>query len=311
MSALRTTPVSMYGRPVGSPFGYHGSKLRIARWLVADLPPHNAWVEAFCGSAAVTLAKRPAPIEIINDVDGEIVNFFRQLRDHWRTMKRLLLLTPYSREEFASAHSREPGIPDTERARRFFMAAMMAINGSFGAAQGGFSFSNSFSRRGMEARVSRWTAAVEDLERIVERLRTVRVERRDALQLLADFRNRPGTLIYLDPPYLADRVRGYDHDDWPVEKHVKLLAELNRSRSMIILSGYDSTLYSRNLSRSRGWLRQAVKANTRGANGLDWSRTEVIWRNAVLRKAQRTGRVPVRLSKDEKRQVKVNPVRAR
>ena len=59
-----------------SPFGYYGAKLKIARQIVQDLPPHNAWVEGFCGSAAVTLAKPPAAIEVINDADGEIVNFF-------------------------------------------------------------------------------------------------------------------------------------------------------------------------------------------------------------------------------------------
>ena len=295
-------------RPLGSPFGYHGSKLRIAPKLVANLPPHNAWVEAFCGSAAVTLAKRPAPIEIINDVNGEIVNFFRQLRDNWLTMKRALLLTPYSRLELETAQAREPGLSDTERARRFLVAAMMAINGSFGSAAGGFSFSNSYSRRGMEARVSRWTAAVNDLDRIVERLRSVRVERRDAVRLIGDFRNRPASLIYLDPPYLADRVRGYDHE-WLPEKHAALLNEVNKAKGMILISGYQSSLYEQHLTKARGWTRRTIPTNTRGHDGRDFSRTEVLWCNAAFREAQRTQRVPVHLSVFERRQKKLNPVR--
>src|SRR5712692_10514179 len=59
---------------VKPPFGYYGAKQRIASQIVTSLPPHNAWVEAFCGSAAITLAKNPSPIEIINDLDGEVIN---------------------------------------------------------------------------------------------------------------------------------------------------------------------------------------------------------------------------------------------
>src|SRR6267378_1617397 len=92
--------------PIGyakSPFGYFGSKQRLALQIARILPPHNAWVEAFCGSSAVTMAKKPAPIEIINDADLQIVNVFRQLREHTVELCRLIELTPYAREEFEQA----------------------------------------------------------------------------------------------------------------------------------------------------------------------------------------------------------------
>lgn len=78
-------------QPLSGPFGYYGSKQRLAARIVAELPPHNAWVEVFCGSAAVTLAKKPVPIEVINDLNGEIVNFFCQLRDNPAEMCRLVV----------------------------------------------------------------------------------------------------------------------------------------------------------------------------------------------------------------------------
>src|SRR5882672_8010955 len=81
---------------VRTPFGYFGSKQRLASRIAETLPPHNAWVEAFCGSAAVTLVKKPAPIEIINDVDQQIVNFFRQLRERTNELCRMIELTPYA-----------------------------------------------------------------------------------------------------------------------------------------------------------------------------------------------------------------------
>src|SRR5207302_11446921 len=98
--------------------------------------PHNAWVELVCGSAAMTLAKSVAPIEIVNDINGEIVNFFQQLRDNGAELNKLISLTPYARAEFENARLKEPNLSRLERARRFFVAAMMAINGSFGDAPG-------------------------------------------------------------------------------------------------------------------------------------------------------------------------------
>ncbi len=187
-------------RPLKAPFGYYGGKQRLASRLVENLPIHNAWVEAFCGSAALTLAKRPAPIEVINDINGEVVNFFRQLRNNSSELRQLISLTPYARDELKLARHRETQLTDLERARRFYVAAMMAINGSFGKASGGFSISNSYARREMEARVSRWTAMPNHLELITERLRQVRIENKDAIELFRDFMNRPATLVYLDPP---------------------------------------------------------------------------------------------------------------
>src|SRR6266487_7023916 len=98
-----------------SAFGYFGSKLRIAAKLCGELPPHNAWVELFCGSAAMTLAKKPAPIEVINDINGEIVNFFRQLRDNSDRLLKLLSLTPYAREEFELARVNGRKLTEVER----------------------------------------------------------------------------------------------------------------------------------------------------------------------------------------------------
>src|SRR5438046_9499230 len=129
-----------------SAFGYFGSKLRIAAKIHDALPPHNAWVELFCGSAAMTLAKKPAPIEVINDINKDIVNFYQQLRDNGDELLRRIDLTPYARAELELSRKMPKRLPPIERARRFFVSAMMAVNGSFGDEKGGFSVSNSYSR---------------------------------------------------------------------------------------------------------------------------------------------------------------------
>jgi DNA adenine methylase len=91
---------------VKPPFGYFGAKNRIAGKIVSILPPHNAWVEAFCGSAAVTLAKKPVEIEVINDLDGQVVNLFQILRERPDDLRRVLQLTPYAREEYELARKK-------------------------------------------------------------------------------------------------------------------------------------------------------------------------------------------------------------
>ena len=296
-------------RPLMAPFGYYGAKQRLASRIVGKLPPHNAWVEAFCGSAALTLAKRPVQIEVINDINGEVVNFFRQLRNNSSEMCKLLRFTPYAREELSKARSPEAELTDLERARRFFVAAMMAINGSFGKALGGFSFSNSYTRRNMEARVSRWKAMPDYLELVAERLSQVRIENKDAIVLFSDFINRPATLVYFDPPYLTDRTQGYDHDQCSEEYHERLLNAAIKAKCMVFLSGYENDLYNDYLTCANGWHKRRIKTTTRGHNGKDSKREEIIWCNEKYSNALKSGRVPVHLSAKERRYKKVNPER--
>src|SRR5713101_8888033 len=100
---MTTAKQSTPRRRRSPPFGYFGSKHRIASEICKQLPPHNAWVEVFCGSAAMTLAKPCAPIEVINDIDHNVVNLFDQLRNHTEALCRSVALTPYAREELDRA----------------------------------------------------------------------------------------------------------------------------------------------------------------------------------------------------------------
>jgi DNA adenine methylase len=302
-------PSESKGR-IHPPFGYYGAKHRIANWIVGQLPPHNAWVEAFCGSAAVTLAKPQAPIEIINDLDGEIINLFKQLRENSDALCRAIALTPYSREEFILARESIENTSPIEKARRFLIASMMSVNGSIGAPQcTGFSCSPSYSRSGREARVSRWYNLPERLELVVERLRNVRIENRDALDLLKALKDRPATLIYLDPPYLMQRSHGYSVDANDEKYHHDLLLECRKSKAMILISGYDNELYNNILTTEHGWTRCEFSTHTRGTNGKIKYRTEVLWKNGEFVHAEETRRIPIRLSQEERLQNKVNPSR--
>ena len=296
-------------RKVNTPFGYFGSKNKIAMKLCNDLPPHYCWVEMFCGSAALTLAKPPAPIEIINDIDSEIINVFKQLRNNHEELCRLISLTPYSRLEFEKSRKQNDNDSKLEEARKFLIQAMMAINGVFGKERGGFSYSQSYSRNGKDARVNRWYNLPERLTNVVERLRSVRVENKDALKLMKMFLNRPATLVYLDPPYFVDRTKGYNNDANNESFHLELLTLANKAKCMVFISGYSSKLYENMLSENKGWLQKYIKTFTKDSNGKSHERKEVVWFNKFYQKANELGSVPIKLTEFELKQKKLNPER--
>jgi len=296
---------------VSPAFGYFGSKHRLASTISTMLPPHKAWVEAFCGSAAVTLSKAPAAIEVINDLDEDVVNFFSQLRNNSAELLRQVALTPYSRAEYFLARSGERSDNALERARRFLVASMMTVNGSAGSEHAGFSFSDTFERGGREARVNRWYQLPERLTAVVERLRSVRVEKVHAIKLLKNYADRPGTLVYLDPPYLMDREHGYAVDANCADFHEELLSVSKRASCMILISGYRNPLYARMLKSADGWTSQQISSRTRGTAGVDLKREEVLWMNEPFVRASKNGRAPVSLSAAERAGHKVNPKRTR
>lgn len=300
----KTRPDSLNG-----PFSYFGSKNRISDQLISLFPPHYAWVEAFCGSASITFAKQQVPIEIINDIDDQIVNFFKQLRDNKDALLDLITLTPYALSEFYLSQIADPEISFLEKARRFAVRAMMTVNGAYGESSAGFSFSQSYSRNNVEARVNRWNNLPDRLIPIAERLKSVRIEKRDAIELVKMFINRPATLIYLDPPYLMSRSHKYKHDVNNEVYHKELLQICNMAKCMIVISGYQSELYDKLLTEKRGWAMTKLQTKTRSTSGEDSLREELVWQNKHAIKAIKKNKVPIRLSSKEIKNRKYNPER--
>jgi DNA adenine methylase len=300
-----TTP-----RPAKPPFGYYGAKLRIAPQIIRALPPHHAWVEGFCGSAAITLAKEPVQIEVINDYDKQVVNLFEQLRTNAEALCRAVELTPYARSEFEDARTMTWVDDPLESARRFLVATMMTVNATIGEpSRCGFSFSTSYARGGREARVNRWYKLPDRLAQVVERLRGVRVEHRDACEIVDMFSDRPATLLYLDPPYFTERHHKYVIEANEREFHADLLRRCKRAACMVLISAYENELYDEMLNADDGWSRCTIDTHTRDTTGRDYVRTEVLWMNAWFSKAARDKRVPIRLKKAESAANKINPPR--
>lgn len=293
------------------PFGYFGSKAKIARHILEKLPPHNCWVEAFCGSAALTCAKQIiAPIEVINDIDNKIVNLFTQLRNNHKELIRVIESTPYARKELEEARLINESDSDLEKARKFFIESMFAMNSVFGKSPGGFSYSQSYSRNGKDARVNRWNNLPDRLKILCERFKNVRIENMDGIKILKMFTNRPATLIYLDPPYLGNRTSGYNHDTNDEKYHEELLKTANEANCMIFISGYQSDLYDDLLSSNNGWTKKSIDTFTKVDDGqIHHKRTELLWMNRQFQEAIGLDEAPIVLSEKERKENKLNPMR--
>jgi DNA adenine methylase len=264
---------------VKPPFGYFGSKKNLSARIINHLPPHESWVELFAGSASITFAKKQSLHETINDIDPDLTNVFTQIKNNSVELCRLISLTPYASEELQLSRITNINDSELERARKFLVQSMMAVNGVFGQGKGGFSYTNSFSRQGREGRVNRWYNLPERLANAAERLKNVKVENSDALEIFDPVCSQTDTLVYVDPPYLGDRTNGYNIDANDHKFHERLVQQMLSARCMVFVSSYSNDLYETNLTTKRGWRKKEIPTTTVDHRGVRHSRNEIIWMN--------------------------------
>jgi len=271
-----------------SPICWFGGKGNMVAKLLPLLPPHKIYVEPFGGGASLLFAKTPSPVEVYNDIDSGLVNFFRVIRDPEKFDKfyRLVCLTPYSREEYNYCRSTwEECDDEIERAYRWFVTIRMSFSGDLGR---GWSFAVTLSCRNMAATCSRWLSTIEILPQIHQRLMQIQIEHSDFKDIFNTY-DTPDTLFYCDPPYIHDTRSGtrYKHEmtDKDHEELVKILLNI---KGMAILSGYAHEIYKP--LEEAGWHRHDFKtacyatARTRGTKILGdgaakkmQPRTESVW----------------------------------
>ena len=268
-------------------FGWYGGKFSHLDWLLPLLPTCHHYCEPFAGSAAVLINRSPSPIETYNDLDGEVANFFRVLRDRGNEIEKEIALTPFSREEFAQACTLDPDLSDLERARRFYIRARQVRTGlAQTATVGRWANCKETSRAGMSGVVSQWLGGVEQLPAICGRLLRVQIENRPAIDIVRLY-DSPKTLFYCDPPYIHE-TRGdasaYSHE-MSDEQHEELADALNSVKGMVAFSNYDCELLTRLYPKSR-WHKTLSKPKTNhSTKGI---RIEVLWTNYVPGKMNKT-----------------------
>lgn len=265
---------------------YHGAKWRLAPWIISCIPAaHDSYIEPFGGSAAVLLRKSRSKIEVYNDLDGDVVAFFRLLREHPDDLIRAIHWTPFAHAEQKLAY--EPTDDPLERARRLYVRSYMTISGPTAQWNSGWRRQKKMSRG--RSGFSRMKPAAtsfmetEHLYQVAERLRGVFIEQSDALELIRRYDN-PQAVYYVDPPYVTSTrkrwvVSAYQHE-MTDDHHRALAAVLRDCRGMVILSGYDSSLYGELFG---DWTRLERQARTNG-NAVGTA-TESLWLNPAARSA--------------------------
>lgn len=259
---------------------YLGGKWRLAPWIVSHFPPHRLYVEPFGGAASVLLRKERSMGECYNDLDGEVVNLFRVLRDEDAAaeLRHKLELTPFSRDEYDAAFL--PAEASIERARQLIVRSYMGHGSSSAVSHKSTGFRASLVNRGGALPAGEWPTLPTALQAVTDRLKGVLIENRCAFQII-DRYDEDDALIYLDPPYMpatrSQKRKGvvayhtYKHE-LTVDQHSLLLDRIVDCRASVVLSGYPTEIYDDRLS---SWKRVEVAAHANGA--LD--RTEVLWIN--------------------------------
>jgi DNA adenine methylase len=285
-------------RPCTPPLKWHGGKHYVAPQVLALMPPHLSYVEPYFGSGQVLFRRDPGDrrlwwtgrdsdgrvprgvSEMVNDLDGNLMNFYRVLKTP--PLKEQLLerlnLTLVSQEEFASANELLAGTDGrpVERAAALFVQvrqSRQALRKDFATPSTGRL------RGGRQEAVNSWWSAVDGLEDAHRRIRDVMVLRRPALDVIRQF-DLPETLFYLDPPYVPETRTArsaYGRFEMSEADHRDLLDVLGGVKGKVILSGYQSALYDGALS---SWTRHTFDLPNNAAGGKRKGReTEVLWCN--------------------------------
>lgn len=245
---------------------YPGAKSRIADWICSYIPKHDVYLELYGGSLAVLFNKPRCHIETVNDLHGEVVNFFKVLRDKPEELHRLIELTPYSREEYDKSYQESDN--NIERARRFCVRCWQG----FGCAN---LYHNGF-KSGQQTKspnpARAWAELPNTIKQATERLQGVQIENLPAIELLKRYDTKD-VFIYADPPYLHSTRKNhlYKHEMTDAE-HIELLEALVNHPGKVMLSGYDNEIYNQYL---KDW--RKVSKDTLAEGGL--KRTEILWMN--------------------------------
>lgn len=256
---------------------YPGGKYKLAKWVIQHFPAHTFYVEPFGGAASVLMQKARSQGEVLNDLNGDVVNVFRVLRDPGlaQELERLLTLTPFAYEEYKRAY--DPCDDPVERARRTIFRSFASI-GSDGVSRKNSGFRGLKNYESSVTAAAEWARYPQAISAFTARLRFVLIEQRPALHLL-DLYDRPDTLFYVDPPYvMSSRSTSsvmYQHEMSDAE-HVELAEVLRKVDGMVVLSGYGSELYDELYAGWRKLTRSATAQNGK-------ARVECLWLSPNVR----------------------------
>lgn len=251
---------------------YPGAKWNLAQWIISHMPPHTTYLEPYFGSGAVFFNKPPSKVETINDIDGNVVNLFRVIREKSQELAALIEMTPWARDEYCASYEKTGD--SLEDARRFLVRCWQAFGTRTDSKTG---WRNDIGARKYINMPDQWRKLPNRLLVIADRLKCAQIESQQALEIIQRYRFNY-VLIYADPPYPLNTRSGKMYaNEMTDEDHIELLEALDKHPGPVLLSGYACQLYDDRLPH---WTRRTTKAHAEGGR----VREEVLWINPVAAK---------------------------
>lgn len=269
----------MESQRMKAPIKYFGGKGTMFNNIIDYFPPdctYDTYIEPFGGSFSIGLMKKPAAIEMYNDLDKNVYSLYKVLSDPdmFRVFKEKCDLALYSedlRSEFKQTLQR-PDLPIIERAFCFFYVNRTSHNGV-----GGFS-KNTYIRRGMSKSISDFLSSIDRLDVLHDRLSRVIVTNMDGIKMIRKY-NTPNVFLYCDPPYeQSTRTSTRYKVDMDRNGHIDFLNAVVESHAKILISGYECELYNDAL-RDKGFKMASFEVKTISGNFTPKTKREYLYYN--------------------------------
>lgn len=264
-----------------TPLTYYGGKQTLAPLIISLFPEHTLYAEPFTGGAAVFFLKKPSAVEVINDTNGELMNFYRVLKDKFRPLQKLVQVTLHSRDDFRKAEVvyHNPDLFDeVRRAWAVWVICTMSFSARMDGPYGFDKIKNTTSRKIDNKRV-RFTEVYR------KRMEQVQIECADALYIIRS-RDHEGAFFYCDPPYIGSSMghyKGYTEADYEA-----LLSQLAAIKGKFLLSSYPSDILSRYIKKYK-WqvLKRELLVSVNMKSGNPKKKTEMLIANFPIQEPER------------------------
>ena len=254
-----------------TPITYYGGKQNMSKLIISLIPDHNLYCEPFVGGAAVFFAKPPSPVEVLNDLNGEVVNFYQMCKMEFNKLNKKIQATPHSRKlhtEAAAILNDAENQKPLDRAWAFWVQTNMSFSARI---FGGYAYerkSNSTVKRLFNKKHA-------FTNEICKRLDFVDLESNDAIKVIQS-RDTPESFFYIDPPYFNSDMGHYD--GYTEKDFVVLLTILSKIKGKFLLSSYPSTILTR-FTKKYKWKNWSKESRVSVTKDTKKSKTEVLTAN--------------------------------
>jgi DNA adenine methylase len=261
-----SSPSGRSGGALKTPITYYGGKQTLVSKLLPLIPKHSLYCEPYFGGGALFFAKSPSEVEVINDLNGEVVNFFKVVKTDFSALQKEIIATPHSREEFKKAkviYDHPELFDKIKRAWAFWTLTNQGFAGMIGS--WGFGRTNS-----KEVTLSNKREGFTEVYK--KRLDKVQMECNDALKVI-DRCDSKDSFFYLDPPYYNSHqghYKGFSESDFEA-----LLQKAAKLKGKFILSSYPSPLLNKYIKQHK-WHVQTAKKSVAVTKLTEKIKTEVM-----------------------------------